>query len=100
VQSELDGLDFMNDLWVRAQLLRLYPMAMGDEPVPFISPAGQEAEGRKFDGNLAMKIIEYVAPKTQKAPSVNININNIGRLSDADLEKIAAQGAGRVVSEQ
>jgi hypothetical protein len=100
VQKEFDNLDFLNEAWVKAQLLRIYPMAVGDEPVPYITSAGEEAEGRKFDGHLAMKIVEYVAPKAQKQPSVNISINNISTLSDEDLEKIAMQGAGRVVSEQ
>jgi len=48
-----------------------------------------------------MRIVEYVAPKAQKTPAVNVNINNIGRLSDEQLERIAAAGiAGTVVSEQ
>jgi len=99
VQHELDGIDFLNHAWVKAQLLRLFPMAVGDEPVPYITNTGEQAEGCKYDGNLAMKIIEYVAPKAQKS-TVDITINNIHKLTDAQLEEIAAKGLERVVSEQ
>ena len=99
VQHELDGIDFLNHAWVKAQLLRLYPMVLGDEPVPYITASGEEATGRKFDAGAAMRIIEYVAPKTQRQ-EVNININNINKLSDEQLEAIAAKGLERVVSEQ
>ena len=98
MQSALDGIDFLNEAWVKAQLLRLYPMVIGDEPVPYITNTGEEVEGRKFDAATAMRIIEYVAPKATKAPAVNININNVGRLTDEELEKIAT--SGRIVSEQ
>lgn len=98
VQETLDGIDFLNERWVKAQLLRIFPMAMGDEPVPMVTATGEEIEARKFYPDVAMKIVEYVAPKAQKA-SVNISINNIGRLSDAELERIAMSG-GRIVSEQ
>lgn len=96
VQEAMDGIDFLNERWVKSQLLKLYPKVIGEEPVPYISSAGEQSEGLKFDANAALKIIEYVAPKSTKA-SVNININNIGRLSDAELERIATNG---VVSEQ
>ena len=99
VQHELDGIDFLNHAWVKAQLLKLYPMVIGDEPVPYITASGEEAIGRKFDAGAAMRIIEYVAPKTQRQ-EVNININNINKLSDEQLEAIAAKGLERVVSEQ
>jgi len=101
VQAELDGIDFLNEKWVKAQLLRLFPMVMGDEPVPVVTQAGEEMEVCKFNPEVAMRIVEYVAPKAQKTPAVNVNINNIGRLSDEQLERIAAAGiAGTVVSEQ
>lgn len=99
IQHELDGIDFLNEKWVKAQLLRLFPMVMGDEPVPYITAAGEEAEGCKFDAGTAMRIIEYVAPKAQKS-TVSLTINNINRLSDAQLEELAAKGMERVVSEQ
>lgn len=99
VQHELDGIDFLNEKWVKAQLLRLYPMVLGDEPVPYITASGEEAEGRKFDAGAAMRIIEYVAPKAQKS-TLSITVNNINKLSDEQLEELAAKGMGRVVSEQ
>lgn len=100
VQATLDDIDFLNEKWVKTQLLRLFPMAMGDEPVKMVTQTGEELEVRKFHGDIAMKIVEYVAPKAQKTPAVNISINNISKLSDADLERIAASAGGRVVSEQ
>jgi hypothetical protein len=98
VQKELDGIDFLNERWVKAQLLRLYPMVIGDEPVPTVLNTGEEVEVRKFYPDIAMRVIEYVAPKAQKA-SVNISINNINKLTDEQLEEIACRGM-RVVSEQ
>ena len=91
VQHELDGIDWLNEKWVKAQLLRLFPMVMGDEPVPYITASGEEAEGRKFDAGAAMRIIEYVAPKAQKS-TLSITVNNINKLSDEELERIASQG--------
>ena len=99
VQHELNGIDFLNEAWVKAQITRLFPMVMGDEEVPFITPAGEEATGRKFDASSAIKILEYVAPK-KTAPAVSININNINKLSDEQLEQLAMKGMERVVSEQ
>jgi hypothetical protein len=99
VQSELDGIDWLNEKWVKAQLLRIFPIAMGDEPAPTVLNTGEEVSVRKYDGNLAMKIVEYVVPKTQKQ-SVDITVNNIHRLTDEQLEEIAARGLERVVSEQ
>jgi hypothetical protein len=98
VQEAMDGIDFLNERWVKAQLLRIFPMAMGDEPVPMVTAQGEEVEARKFYPDIAMRIVEYVAPKTQKT-TVNLNINNIGKLSDAELERIAMSNM-RVVSEQ
>lgn len=98
VQVILDGIDFLNEKWVKAQLLRIFPMAMGDEPVAMVTQSGEEMEARKFYPDIAMRIVEYVAPKTQKA-AVNININNINKLSDEQLAEIAMKGM-RVVSEQ
>lgn len=98
IQTELDGIDFLNEKWVKAQLLRIFPIAMGDEPAPTVLNTGEEVTVRKYDGNLAMKIVEYVAPKTQKQ-SVNITVNNINKLTDEQLEEIAIRGM-RVVSEQ
>ncbi len=98
VQHELDGIDFLNEKWVKAQLLRLFPMVMGDEAVPMVTAMGEEMEVKKFSPDIAMRIIEYVAPKAHK-PAVSISINNINKLSDEQLAEIAMKGM-RVVSEQ
>lgn len=99
VQQELDGIDFLNTAWVKAQLLKLYPMVIGEEPIPYITSSGEQAEGRKFDAGTAMRIIEYVAPKTQRQ-EVNINISNINKLSDEQLEQIASRGNARVIEHE
>lgn len=98
VQETMDGIDFLNEKWVKAQLLRLFPMVMGEEPIPATDSAGEEVYVRKFFPEVAMKVIEYVAPKASKTPAVSININNLGTLSDKQLEEIASRG--KVVSEQ
>lgn len=92
VQSELGSIDFLNEKWVKAQLLRIFPMAMGDEPVPIVTQAGEEMMARKFYPDIAMRVVEYVAPKTQKQPGFTLTINNVSRMSDAQLERIAGQG--------
>jgi len=99
VQQDLDNIDYLNERWVKAQLMRLYPMAIGDEPVPIVTNTGEEIMARKFFPEVAMKVIEYIAPKTQRSV-VDISVTNITKLSDEQLEAIAAKGMGRVVSEQ
>jgi hypothetical protein len=79
--------------------MRLYPMAIGDEPVPIVTNTGEEIMAHKFYPEVAMKVIEYIAPKTQRSV-VDISVTNITKLSDEQLEAIAAKGMGRVVSEQ
>jgi len=81
VQAELDSIDFLNEKWVKTQLLRLYPKVMGDEPVPMVNNLGEEMEARKFMPDIVMRIMEYVAPKTTagkghgNGASVNVQIN-------------------------
>ena len=91
IQSELDGIDFLNEKWVKAQLLRIFPMAMGDEAVPMVTNTGEEVFAKKFYPDIAMRVVEYVAPK-KTAPAINVNINNINKLTDAQLEEIALAG--------
>jgi len=69
VQSELNDLDFLNEKWVKAQLLKLFPMVMGEEPAAFVTNQGEEVAACKFYPDIAMKILDYVAPKKQ-APVV------------------------------
>ena len=99
VQHDLDNIDYLNERWVKAQLMRLYPMTIGDEPVPIVTNTGEEIMANKFYPEVAMKIIEYVAPKAHRSV-VDVSITNITKLSDEQLEAIAAKGMGRVVSEQ
>lgn len=91
VQTQLDDIDFLNEKWVKTQLLRIFPMAMGDEDVPMVTQAGEEIMAKKFYPDIAMRVLEYVAPKTQKS-TVAVTINNINKLSDAQLEQIAGRG--------
>ena len=99
VQDALDGIDFLNEKWVKAQLLRIFPMAMGDEPVAMVTNTGEEINACKFYPDIAMRVIEYVAPK-KTAPTVSVTINNLNKLTDAQLEELAAKGLERVVSDQ
>ena len=66
VQEAIGGIDFMNEKWVKSQMLRLFPMVMGDEPVPLVDNTGCEIQVRKFNPEMAFKIMEYVAPKNTK----------------------------------
>lgn len=86
VQEELDNIDFLNEKWVRAQLLKLYPKVIGEDPVPFVTNTGEEMEVRKFMPDIAMKIIEYVVPKNKDevkdegdTVTVNVYIPDNGR---------------------
>jgi hypothetical protein len=86
VQTELDSIDFLNDKWVKSQLLRLFPKVMGDEAVPMVNNLGEEYEAKKFMPDIAMRIVEYVAPKTtagkangnSTAVQVNIDLGALG----------------------
>ena len=63
VQNELDNIDFLNEKWVRAQLMKLYPMIIGEEDIPFINNQGEQCLGRKFHPDAALKVIDYIVPK-------------------------------------
>lgn len=91
VQEQVGSIDFLNEKWVKAQMLRMFPMVMGDEEVSLVTPQGESVMARKFQPDIAMRIVEYIAPKKTQ-PNVLININNAAKLSDADLEKIAMKG--------
>ena len=91
VQSQLSDIDFLNEKYVRAQLLKLYPKFIGEENVPFITNTGEQGEGRKFFPEAALKVLEYIAPK-KVTPTVTINMGNLQRISDSELEKIAFRG--------
>ena len=86
VQSELSDTDFMNEKWVRAQLIKLYPMVIGEEEVPFVNSAGEQVELRKFYPDIALRIIEYVVPKNKEVEqndesnvTVNVYLPDNGR---------------------
>lgn len=73
VQEALGDIEFLNEKWVKAQLLRLFPMVMGEEEVPLVDNTGCQIQARVFKPEVAMKVLEYVAPK--KAPLVQVNLN-------------------------
>ena len=91
VQNDIDSLDFMNEKWVKAQLLKLFPKVMGEEAVPVVNALGDEMEVRKFMPDIAMRILEYVHPKTTAgkangntaAVQVTINMGAMGVGHDA-----------------
>ena len=91
VQSQLSDIDFLNEKYVRAQLLKLYPKFIGEEDVPFITNTGEQGEGRKFYPEAALKVLEYIAPK-KVTPAITINMGNIHKLTDQQLEEIAFRG--------
>jgi len=86
VQNDIDSLDFMNEKWVKTQLLKLFPKVMGEEAVPVVNALGDEMEVRKFMPDIAMRILEYVHPKTTAgkangntaAVQVTINMGAMG----------------------
>jgi hypothetical protein len=80
VQSALGEIDFLNEKWVREQLLKLYPKLVGEEAVPLLDNQGMQVEARKFYPEAALKVLEYVAPKSLPnkggaGPTVNVQIN-------------------------
>lgn len=88
VQEQLDNIDFLNEKWVKTQLLKLFPKVMGEEPVAIVDNTGCEVQARKFYPDIAMRVIEYVAPK--KSASVNIDIHG-----QVDLRIAIAEGNAR-----
>lgn len=73
VQEDIDSIDFLNEKWAKAQLLRLFPMVMGDEEVPALDSRGGQICVKQFYPAVAMKILEYVAPKKASGVSVTVN---------------------------
>ena len=74
VQEQLYDIDFLNEKYVRAQLLKLYPKLIGEEEIPFVTNLGEQMSGFKFFPEAALKVLEYIAPK-KSAPSV-VQISN------------------------
>lgn len=95
MQEAMGDIDFLNEKWVKAQLLRIFPMVMGDESVPMIDSTGAQIMGRKFVPDVAMKVLEYVAPKKQAA--VQIDIHNTIDLRSA-IEEGNARRKARIES--
>lgn len=91
VQESMGEIDFLNEKWVKAQLLRIFPMVMGDEEVPMVDSTGCQIMARKFVPDVAVKILEYVSPKKQ--PTVQIDIHNT-----IDLRSAVAEGQARRVA--
>lgn len=95
VQAELDSIDFLNEKWVKTQLLRLFPKVMGEEAIPFVNNFGEEVTARKFYPDIAMRVLEYVAPKTVAgkaagnltAVQVNIDMGAMG------IQRVQVSGA-------
>ena len=85
VQSALGEIDFLNDKWVREQLLKLYPKLVGEESVPLVDSSGLPFEAKKFFPEAAIKVLEYVSPKSLPgkagsgvAVQVNIDLGALG----------------------
>jgi hypothetical protein len=85
VQSALGEIDFLNEKWVREQLLKIYPKLVGEESIPMMDNMGCQIEGRKFHPEAALRVLEYVAPKSLPgkggsgaAVSVTINMGAMG----------------------
>lgn len=88
IQEAMGDIDFLNEKWVKAQLLRIFPMVMGEEEVPMVTATGDQVMLKKFVPDVAVKILEYVTPK--KAPTVQIDIHN-----QIDLRSAVAEGQQR-----
>lgn len=88
VQNDIDSIDFLNEKWVKAQILRLFPMVMGDEETPALDSRGEQVFVRQFSPSVAMKILEYVAPKKASGVSVTVNTGaEFTGMSDEQLDE-------------
>lgn len=88
VQESIGEIDFLNESWVKAQLLRLMPMVMGDEPVPMVTSQGDQVEMCTFKPEIAMRIVEYVAPK-KTGSQLTINQVNVEEMNGNRLSQLA-----------
>ena len=88
VQEDIDSIDFLNEKWVKAQILRLFPMVMGDEDTPALDSRGGQVFVKQFSPSVAMKILEYVAPKKASGVSVTVNTGaEFNSMIDEQLEE-------------
>lgn len=60
VQSELDNIDFLNERWVKAQILRLLPKVLGEEAVPMVDKEGSASLAKKFFPAESINLIKMV----------------------------------------
>jgi hypothetical protein len=72
VQAEQADITFLNEKWVKDQLLKLYPKVIGEEDVPFVNGNGEERLIRRFYPDIAMRIVEYVVPKDNKKEETEV----------------------------
>jgi hypothetical protein len=96
VQEQIGDIDYVNEKWFRAQVTKMIPKLLGEEEVPIVTAQGERVTAYKFFPDIALKAMEMLVPR-KTTPGVVVNINNINRLSDADLEKIAAKDRNRTL---
>jgi hypothetical protein len=78
LQEAVGEITFLNELWVKEQLLKIYPKLLGEEAIPMIDNFGGQIEVRKFHPDQALKVLEYIAPKAQPAKTnggTNVQVN-------------------------
>ena len=79
VQESIGEIDFLNESWVKAQLLRLMPM---------VTSQGDQVEMCTFKPEIAMRIVEYVAPK-KTGSQLTINQVNVEEMNGNRLSQLA-----------
>lgn len=60
VQADLDNIEFLNERWVRSQIMRLLPKVLGEEAVPQVDKDGCEIMVRKFFPDVSLNVIKLV----------------------------------------
>lgn len=98
VQAELDNIDFLNERWVKAQIIRLMPKVLGEESVPMVDKEGSASLAKKFFPAEAINLIKMVNDMGNvKDASKLLNKGRIIAVWDdgtGDEEEVSSEGSG------
>ena len=64
IQSQLQGVSFLNEAWVDAKIAEMFPMVMGEVDVPMVdAKTGSRYTAKKFMPEVAVRLLDLKVPK-------------------------------------
>ncbi len=90
LQSQIEGIDVLNEKWVDAKIREMMPMVMGEIDVPMVDmKSGEQFTAKKFMPEIAARLLELKSPSKNSA-KVQVNVVN----GETRLENLADRLVG------